>query len=434
MRTMSRSRYRARGAVVFRASAVILAGSLLAAACGSETPSDGDAAAEDTESPATPQDPAETEATQGAEDDEGPIRIGASLAQTGRLALTATHTLRSYQLWASHVNESGGLLGREVEFVVYDDRSDPATGARLYERLITQDEVDLITGPFSSAVTAAAAQVADTHGMVMMAPAAASDEIWEQGSNWTIGIASMGSEYLKGALEVAQNEGYETLAYLGEDTSFPQSVFEGIQRYSEEFGIEIVFEDHYQPGTTDFSSQLLQIREANPDVIIGGTYIDDAIAITRQISEVGVTPKMVAMTSGTVEPEYYENVGDAAVGVMGSTQWEPTVETPGNEEFVSAWEENYDEAPGYHAALPYASMNIMRDAIEACECLDQEEIRDYILDLETETIIGSFAVDPETGRQIGKTAFLIQWQEGGDRPVVWPEDAAVTPYQLPLSW
>lgn len=420
-----------------RALILLVTGALLLTACATANepagaPAEEDTAADQPTEPAgddaTPDEGATDEPTEAAGDDEGPIKIGASLSLSGDYARVAQDQQEAYELWVEQTNEEGGLLGREVELIVYDDQSTPETGARLYERLINEDEVDLLMGPYSSAVSGGMMPIAERYEMVNIAPMASSDELFEQGFTWSFQVITPASLYLQGALEIMKDEGLTTFAYIGEDTAFPSALMDGL---AEETELEMVFNQLYPKGTTDFTSLIAQIESAQPDAVFGGTYAEDAIAITRQMQEQGVSADIVALTVGAAENEYAESVGDGAQHIMGASHWEPQLDTPGNQEFIDAYTERAGREPGYHAAGSYAGIQILGEAVEACECLDQEQIRQSIIDLETETVFGDFDVD-ENGAQVAKTGVIIQWIDG-QKEIVWPSEIATAEYVFPLA-
>lgn len=413
------------------ATAMLAAFTLLLAACGTANVPGG---AGQTEAGPTGVGPTGTEQTGdatagGAGSAECPITIGASLSQTGDYARIAADQQAAYEMFVEQLNEEDGLLGCDVELIVYDDRSTPETGARLYERLITEDQVELIIGPYSSAVTGGMMPIAERYEMVNIAPMGSSDELFEQGFTYSFQVITPASQYLTGALEIMQEEGLTTLAYMGEDTAFPAAVRDALEEGQEDGGYEVVFSELYPAGTTDFSSLITQIGDAEPDAIFGGTYAEDAIAITGQLEEQGVNAPVIALTVGAAENEYYESVGEAGELMMGASHWEPSLDTPGNPEFVAAYEEQFDREPGYHAAGSYAGMQVLAEAVNACECLDQAQIRDALIGLETETVFGPFDVD-EAGAQVAKIGFMIQWMDG-EKEIIWPFDAATSDYVVP---
>lgn len=358
-----------------------------------------------------------------------PITVGASLSQTGDYARIAADQQAAYELFVERLNQDGGLLGCDVELIVYDDRSSPETGARLYERLISEDEVDLLMGPYSSAVTGGVMPVVERYEMVNIAPMASADELFEQGFKWSFQGLTPASKYLVGALEIMKAERLSTVAYIGEDTAFPAAIANGLDEGQQDGGYELVFSQLYPKGTTDFSALISQIGQLKPDAIFGGTYAQDAIAITGQLAEQGVSAPIIALTVGAAEDEYYESVGDDGDLIMGASHWEPSLDTPGNQEFVTAYEAKTGRAPGYHAAGSYGAFEVLVAAVRACECLDQARIREEILALDTDNVFGPFNVD-ESGAQVDKIGFMIQWMEG-KKEIIWPFDVSSTEYVVP---
>ena len=142
-----------------------------------------------------------------------PLRIGASVSQTGPYALLGQNQLRGYQLCVKHANEKAGVLGRRLELVAEDDRSEPATAGRIYEKLITQNKVDAVLGPYSSPITEAVADVAEKHRMAMVAPGAATTAIFRKGRKFIFMLPSRAEVYLEGLIDMAARRGLKTVAW-----------------------------------------------------------------------------------------------------------------------------------------------------------------------------------------------------------------------------
>jgi branched-chain amino acid transport system substrate-binding protein len=155
-------------------------------------------------------------------EEKKPIVIGASMSLSGSYAAGGKYSLEGTQLWVDDVNQRGGLLGRQVRLVYYDDKSDANTGVQLYEKLITSDKVDLVIGPYSSAVTSAVSTVAEKHHMAMLGPEAADAKIYQRGYKYNFQAQTQASRYMQGALALAKSKGYRKLAMLSEDTAFPR--------------------------------------------------------------------------------------------------------------------------------------------------------------------------------------------------------------------
>src|SRR5262245_34111545 len=209
---------------------------------------------------------------------QGPIRIGASLPLTGTYAKLGKNQHERYQLCEKDLNAKGGLLGRKVQFVVYDDQSMPATAVRLYEKLITEDKVDAVMGPYSSAVSEAVANVTEKYKKVMVAPLASTTSIFKKGRKYIFMVVSPAEVYLDGLIDMAAKRGLKTVAVINEDTLFPKASAAGAAEQAKKRGMQVVLLEAYPKGNTDFSALLVKLKAANPDVLVAGTYFDDAVA------------------------------------------------------------------------------------------------------------------------------------------------------------
>ena len=362
-----------------------------------------------------------------------PIRIGASISLTGTYAKPGVYGRDGYLLCQKQVNERGGLLGRKIDFVLYDDRSDPQTGVRLYEKLITEDNVDAVMGPYSSAITEAVANVTEKYGKVMLAPLASTTSIWEKGRKNIFMIVSPAETFLSGLMEMAAKNGLRTVALINEDTLFPKASVKGAAELAKKIGIEIVFQEAYPKGNTDFSAILTKVKAVKPDVLGAATYFDDVVAITRQMKELDVNVKMFGSTVGGDLPEFYKVLGKTAEYVYGASLWEPSLPYPGAQAFAEAFEKEFGRPPSYHSAAAYSGCQLFADAARKSGGLETDKLRTELLKLKTRTVFGNYAVD-ERGFQIGHKGVTIQWQDG-KQVVVWPQDVAAGKARFPTpTW
>jgi len=350
-----------------------------------------------------------------------PIVIGASVSLSGTYAGSGKYSIEGTQLWVEDVNARGGLLGRPVRLIYYDDKSDPNTGVQLYEKLITSDMVDLIVGPYSSGVTSAVSTVAEKHHMVMLGPEAADVKIYTRGYKYNFQAQTQAGRYMLGALALAKANGYKTLALLAEDTAFPKAVSAEVGRMAGEYGLKVVFDETYPKGSSDFSALLTKVKQIAPDVLFANSYLPDSQGILRQCHELGIEAKMFAVAVGAAEPEF-RNLGPSAEYVFGATQWASTMPRTGNPAFVEAYQRKFNRAPDYHSAANYASMQVLEAAVKQVGSLDQDKLAAAVSKLKLDTVYGRFEVDPR-GVQIGFTSALLQWQKG-KQVLVWPDDVA----------
>jgi len=353
---------------------------------------------------------------------QAPIKIGASLSLTGTYAQPGTYQKEGYELCADHLNAKGGLLGRKVEFVFYDDQSTPATGVRLYEKLITEDKVDAVMGPYSSPITEAVANVSEKYQKVMVSPLAATTSIFKKGRKYIFMVISPAEAYLEGLVDMAAKRGLKTIAIVNEDTLFTKASAVGVTEIAKKKGMQVVFQEAYPKGNTDFSALLTKLKAANPDVIAASTYFDDAVAITRQMKELNVSAKMYGVTVGGDLPKFYDLLKQNAEYVYGSTQWEGTLPYPGQKEFVDSYQKKFGREPVYHSAAGYAGCVIYAEGVRRAGGLDSDKVRDQLLKLETRTFFGDYKVDPD-GFQTAHKMVMFQWQDG-KKVTVWPDDLA----------
>ena len=355
-------------------------------------------------------------------DAQEPIKIGASISVTGTYAKLGSYTQDGYLMCAKEINDKGGLLGRKLEFVIYDDRSDAPTAIKLYEKLITEDKVDLLMGPYSSPITNAASTVSEKYKKIMMASLAATTSIWERGFKYLFMTISPAEVYMEGVVDLAAQHGLKTIAIINEDTLFAKAAGKGTADLAAKKGMKVLLHEAYPKGTTDFSGLLIRIKALNPDVFVGGTYFDDSVAITRQMKELNVNPKMFGATVGGDVPDFGKQLGKTADYVYGSTQWADNLRYPGVKEFIENYKKMFNREFSYHAPAAYGACQIFAEAIRRAKSLDSDKIREQLLKLKITTAFGDYQVD-ERGFQIAHKMVLIQWQDG-KRVTVWPANLA----------
>jgi branched-chain amino acid transport system substrate-binding protein len=359
---------------------------------------------------------------------EVPIRIGATMSETGAYATQGIPALNGYRLCVADVNEEGGLFGRQVELVSYDDESSSETAVALYERLITEDQVDAVLGPYGSTLTEAVAPVTERHRQVMISPLAATTSIWEQGRRYLFMVLPPAELFLAGLVEMASDHGLERVAVLQEDALFPRAAGEGAAQLAREKGMEVVLHETYPSGTEDFAPLLARIQAEGAQVLaMSASALGDFVTVTRQMRDEDVDVMMFG-TSGAVA-EFQQELGELAEYAYGLSAWEPGLPNPGIDVFVEAYQETFGLDPSFHAAGAYGSCQLFMEAARRGGSLEPETLRSALLDLETQTVFGPFAVD-ERGYQTANQGVFIQWQDG-EKVVVWPEDVGTADPRFP---
>jgi branched-chain amino acid transport system substrate-binding protein len=357
-----------------------------------------------------------------------PIRVGATMAQTGSLATQGVAATNGYRLCEQHVNRQGGLFDRPVRFIIHDDQSDPQLAVSIYERMIVEDGVDAVMGPYGSTHTEAVAPVTERHRFVHISPLAATSSIWEQGRRYIFMVLPPAELFLAGLIEIAAENGLNNVAVIQEDALFPRAAGAGAVELAREKGMTVVLHETYERGTTDFSALLQRVAAAEAQVLgMAASSLGDFITVARQMQEHGVEVRMFG-TSGAVA-EFQQALGSAAENAYGLSAWEPDLPNPGIPEFVAAYREQFGQEPSFHAAGAYGSCQLFMEAARRAGTLDADAMRDVLLALETQTVFGSFAVD-ERGYQTANRGLFIQWQDGR-KVIVWPAELATARPRLP---
>jgi branched-chain amino acid transport system substrate-binding protein len=360
---------------------------------------------------------------------QAPVKIGASLSMTGTYAQPGNFQREGYLLCEKDLNARGGLLGRKVQLVLYDDQSQPATGVRLYEKLITEDKVDVVMGPYSSPITEAVANVTEKYQKILVSPLASTTSIFKKGRKNIFMILSPAEVYLEGLIDLAARNGLKTIALLNEDTLFPKSSVQGAIELAQKRGLKVVHQEAYPKGNTDFSAILIKVKAANPDVVGAATYFDDAVALTRQMKELDLNPRMFGVTVGGDIPKFYELLGKNAEFVYSASQWESVLPYPGAKEFFESYRREYGHDPSYHSAAGYAGCLIFAEGVKRAGSLEADKVRKALLELKFTTLFGDYAVDQD-GFQTAHKMVTLQWQDG-KRAVVWPESLATAKLRFP---
>lgn len=360
-----------------------------------------------------------------------PITVGVTVSLTGDYAELGIQQLDGMQMWADDLNARGALLGRKVKLVHYDDASSPEESARLYERLISRDKVDLLLGPYSSDITLAASSVAEKHNFPMVATGAASSEIWARGYQNIFQIDTPAAKYMDLPMKLAQEKGLTRIALVYADIDFPQEVAEGVRADAAGYGMQIVFDQKYPPEQTEFGDLVVRMKRSNPDVVIGGTYFEDSVALVRAAKNAGLKPKMMVFTVGPALKKFGDMLGPDANGVMGAIAWMRSGKLPMAYDFSFRYKEKYGRNASVYAAYGYGGGEVLEAAVRLAGSLDKDAIRDQLREMIFLSMFGRYRVD-ETGMQLGKTAFLMQWQKGY-RLLVKPKSIADAPVLYPFQ-
>jgi len=359
-----------------------------------------------------------------------PIRIGTTQSLSGPLEDFGTNQLRGLQMWVGDVNARGQLLGRPVVLVHYDDESNPGRSVELYRKLIVEDKVDLLIGPYSSDITLAASQVAEEHNMPMLTLGASADEIWAQGYENIVGLDTPSTRYMDIAIEAAVDHGAKTMALVWADTDFGRDVVGGVRSKASELGLRIVL-DQSADDVAKIPKMVDQLGAANADVIIAIAYLEGATGLVRELKQAGVKPKMLVFGVGASLAEFGQELQGDAEGVVGVVQWLRGIKVPGAQDFAYRFRKLYGNNPAAYAALGYSGGEVIEAAVRLAGTTDHAAVREQLHTMVFNSLLGIYKVDAN-GRQVGKNNYLLQWQ-GNDRRLVAPAIVAETKLIYPKS-
>src|SRR6266508_5849882 len=324
------------------------------------------------------------------------VLVGGAISQTGQYAEPAGRQVNSIKLWVEEVNGRGVLLGHKIVLKLLDDKSDTQTAIKLYEKLITEDKVDLLLAPYSSGITEAVANVNERYKMPFVAYGAASTPIWEKGRRYIFNIVAVAEDYQKGAVHLAKQIGVKKAAVIGEDSLFPRQSGKGAKDWAKQLGIDIVLNENYPLKQTDFTALLQKIKAAGAEAVFSNSYFADAAAQLRQMREQNMNFKLYSSTVGPGLPNFPEQLGSTAEYVLGFSQWEPLpkiLKHPGMDEYIAAYEKRFNEKPNYHAGSTYGALQATESAVKKAGAFDNEKLREAMATIDVQTVFGRYKVN-----------------------------------------
>jgi branched-chain amino acid transport system substrate-binding protein len=364
------------------------------------------------------------------------IRFGYSVALTGVFSAAAQSVVESYAVWEETVNKRGGIYVKEygkklpVKMVHYDDQSDPTTSVRIYEKLVTQDKVDLLLPPWGTPMHFAVAPLAQKYKVPIVGGTAASVKLRELKNDWFWFVtASMPDWQERALVDLLKELKVKTAAVAYVQEIFPRENLQFLEPYLKEAGINNVLQKDYPSAEKDLKTLLSQIKAKNPDAALFLSYPADTMTLVTQAQEVGLNPKFMFGLVGPGILVFKPKFGPAVEGISTMGNWTAKMNTFGNKEFVQAYETKYKQSPDpLDSVLGYVPCQIMEQAIEKVGSLDRQKLRDYIASNEFQTIQGPVKFKgPENTAAV---AGILQWQKG-IMEIIWPKSIATAAPMYP---
>jgi branched-chain amino acid transport system substrate-binding protein len=389
-----------------------------------------------------------------------PIKIGLGMALTGGLSANGKPALLAMQIWKDDVNKKGGLLGRPVELVFYDDQTNPATVPGIYAKLLDVDKVDLVVSGYGTNLIAPLMPIAMERKLTVIGIFGLGNNEKYRYPNY-FQISPTGPDpatsTATGFFELAakQTPKPQTVALVGADAEYPQTALGGARELIRRLGFKTVYDRTYPPSTVDYTPIVRAIKATNPDIVFVASYPPDSVGMLRAAHEVGLQPKI--MGGGMVGLQFttvMASMGPMLNGIVNYDYWvpEPTMMFPGIQDFYKQYQpraakEGVDTLGYYLPPYAYAAMQVLGQAVEASKSLDQQKIADYIRNTEFSTIVGKIRFGKNGEWAKGRT-LMVQYQKvqgsdieqfrgPGKKPVLYPEELKsgniIYPYSAALK-
>lgn len=348
--------------------------------------------------------------TSGALAQQPPIKIGMTMAQTGGLAGGGKASLLGIEIWRDDVNARGGLLGRKVELVVYDDKSSASETPAMYSKLLDVDKVDLLFAPYATVPTAPIMPLVKQRGMVLIGNfsfqvnSKINHDMWFNNAPW-----GPADSWAASFLGLGQKAGGKTVALLSADQEFAQNLVVTARDVAKQLNMNVVFDQAYPPSTVEFSGILRALKAAKPDIVYVASYPPDSAGILRAINEIGIGDNVKLFGGGMVGLQFgavMENMGSLLNGVVNYNTWLPeqSMYFDGTKAFFDTYTKRAIEAKvdplGYYLApFGYASGQLIEAAIKAVGSLDQKALAKWLHENEIKTIVGPIAFSADGERK-----------------------------------
>jgi branched-chain amino acid transport system substrate-binding protein len=367
------------------------------------------------------------------------IKLGCAISFTGGKSRSGKLYRDAYDMAVEQVNKKGGVkVGNDTyqfKIVYYDDKSDSTESSKLVEKLIAEDKVDFLLGPYSSGITIPDSLVAQRYKVPMIEGGGASGKIFSRGNKYIFGTLPPAGQYFKSTLEMLKTfkPAPKTVAILYADDKFDVSVAEGTSELANEMGFNVVLHEKYAEGATDFNSILTKIKASEVEVVLVAGHTEESLNFTQQAKELNVSPKFISMTVGPSEADFRKSLGKDAEYIYGVASWSTQMNFIGylfndTKEFVKLFKEKFNYDPDYHNASGIADVAVLKDAIERAGTLDKEKVRAAIAATNLSTIYGR--VQFSDNGQIKGTSVVLQIL-GGEIYQVYPNGVKEPVYPFP---
>jgi branched-chain amino acid transport system substrate-binding protein len=370
-----------------------------------------------------------------------PIRLGVITSLTGTNAPFGQAHKAGYTIAVNDINAGGGLNGRRLEIVYFDDQSKPDRAVQGVTKLVDQEHVPLLLGAYSSESTLAMVPVVTQKRVPLIIPTAVADNIMAAGSPWVFRICAGSGTFAAATLDFLKSNGDpQNIALIYENTNFGQSNRKSMLEAAQWRGLNVIADEAYQAKSPDYEELLRRVKKRNPEVIYFASYLFDATALMREAKQLDLNPKYyTSAATGFAAPEFPSNggAGDQAEYTFSVSQWLPSVLWKGAKEFDAKYFQLLNVHPAYHGMEAYAAVIVAKEAIAKAGSLDPTALRDVLRQIDIpETPFGPVKFDAHGQNTHPVLVTQVLRKEGKlDHRVVWPPQEAETRAVIPTpTW
>ncbi len=381
-----------------------------------------------------------------------PVKIGMSMPQTGTLGAGGQAALLALRMWVDETNQKGGLLGRKIDFIAYDDQGNPANTPGIYTKLLDVDRVDLLIAPYATVPTAPIMPLVKERQLLLMGNfsfqvnAKVQHDMWFNNAPW-----NDARSWSEGFMLAGQKGGAKSIAFLAADQEFAQNLANGARELAKQSSMKFVYDQNYPPTTTDFSSLMRGIRAAKPEIVYVMSYPNDSVGIVRALNEIGAGSQVQMFGGGMVGLQFtpiMTSLGSQLNGITNFNSYVPGMKYPGIDEFLQRYakraaEAKVDPLGFYLPPFNYAIGQILEQAINATKSFEHKALAGWLRKNEVKTIVGPIRWDKNgewANPRVVQAQFrgvadkdVEQFRKPGKQVVVFPDEYktgdVITPFE-----
>jgi branched-chain amino acid transport system substrate-binding protein len=377
---------------------------------------------------------------------EEAVRLGAAISLTGSLAKVGAETKAGYEIWMEKVNSQGGLtIGgqkRPVSITFYDDQSEANRATRLVDKLISEDGIKLILGPYSSGITLPVSAITERNRVLLMSAGGNADELFTRNFRYIFGVWPLASEPIRATLRVmkAADPSLKNVGIAAKDNLFSLTAARGAREEAKDLGYNVVFDEKYPADLNDFSSVIGTAKESQADIVVELGHIKEAILFVKQSKELGFSPKAWTLQPGPETADFKNSLGSAANHVFWYALWSPAVPYKDTvfgdvDSYVKAYQAKFNEMPTFNSSAATTGAELIGLAIEKSGSTEPDQVRDALRAFQGETIMGPIKFDARGVNVNGRDNVVVYQVQDGKDVLVAPAKVAQGKAQLPMpAW